>query len=199
MKNITKKWTTIIESVVVMVIITIWIIWMFEIYMSSMKFADSTWNRIQAISIAKEWLEAVTNIRDTNWILFLADTNNCWMVKDYDSSCISNSGKNFTTWSYIVYKDTDDRWYLSWRTTNWWDYANSTYRNEYRVFIDSNWLYNQTWTTVTKPLFTREIALSYSWTWTAFVKSIVNWADPAKTDWSHQIILETTLTNWIKN
>lgn len=47
-------------------------------------------------------MEAVENIRDTNWIKFSSDYENCWKVKNYDVGCIGFSGKNFSTGSYTL-------------------------------------------------------------------------------------------------
>lgn len=55
---------------------------------SSNKLADSTGKRIEAIQIARDGLEAFTNIRDTNWIKFAADYENCWNTLNYDSNCV---------------------------------------------------------------------------------------------------------------
>ena len=55
---------------------------------SSQKFSNATGNRIEAIQIARDGLEAMTNIRDTNWILYGADPENCWNTMNYSGSCV---------------------------------------------------------------------------------------------------------------
>jgi len=55
---------------------------------SSQKLANSTALRIEAIQIARDGLESFTNIRNTNWVRFAADYENCWNVLHYDINCI---------------------------------------------------------------------------------------------------------------
>ena len=55
---------------------------------SSQKLANSTEQRIEAIQIARDGIEAFINIRDTNWVLFAADYENCWNALNYDDTCI---------------------------------------------------------------------------------------------------------------
>ncbi len=202
----TKSWTTIIEAMIAMFIIIVWIIWVYTIYTKSQNLATSTENRIRAISIAREWIEAMQNIRDTNWILFWADPDNCWNVQDYNINCLWNSSYKIKPWDYKIYKDTDNRWKIfSWSTV-WSDYGSGTYRSDYEVKLDANWLYTQSWWTSFKPTFTRRIEISYidtDW-WSAdekdekmLVKSYVSWADNSKT-WFYTVTLENLLTNWKK-
>ncbi len=89
-----KNWTTIVEAMVVMLIVVIWIIWMYNIYSKSQNLSNTTQNRLIAIDIAREWIEAMTNIRDTNWMLFASNTDNCWNVLNYDSNCITTTNPN---------------------------------------------------------------------------------------------------------
>ena len=58
---------------------------------SSQKLAGSTGNKIEAIQIARDGLEAMMNIRDTNWLLFSADRKNCWNVRNYNVNCIGDT------------------------------------------------------------------------------------------------------------
>lgn len=197
-KNI--HWTTIVESIVVMFIIVIWVTWTYSIYTKSQNLINTTKNRLIATQIAREWIEAVMNIRDTNWKILWANTANCWMTKNYDSNCITNNNKNFTSWSYIAYIWPNNRWYLTQTTT--WNFSNPTYRNTHKINLDSNWLYTQSWwISMKNPLYTREIRLTPYW-WippTKYkVESIVRWTDSSKNSWNFEIKLETELTNWKK-
>lgn len=81
---------SIVEVMVVMVIVTTGIIGTYRILDSGQKLASTSENRIKAINIAREGIEAVENIRDTNWIKFSSDYNNCWRVKDYNPTCIGS-------------------------------------------------------------------------------------------------------------
>lgn len=61
---------------------------MFGILNSSQRLANTTGNRIQAIQIARDGIESMTNIRDTNWVKFPVDYENCWNTLNYDGLCI---------------------------------------------------------------------------------------------------------------
>lgn len=192
-----KKWTSIVEALVVMLIVVTWVVWMYNIYTNSIKVSESSSNRVKAIAIAREWIEAMTNIRDTNWLLFSANTTNCWNTLNYDSSCVT-SDIDISSWSYIIYKNSNDRWYLSWITLNW-NYSTWTYKNDFRVKIDNNWFYTQSGWTNFIPLFTREIKITYpNGTWSISIESIVRWTDNARNTWNYEVKLDTILTNWKK-
>lgn len=148
--------------------------------------------------MAKESIEAVSNIRDTNWLLFPANTKNCWNTPNYDSSCITTD-QDIAAGSYVVFRDNDNRWTLS-GTNVAGDYGSGNYRNAYKVSLDSNGFYTQSGGTTTKPLFTRELQISYpADAGTPIekmdIKSIVRWRD-ASGGLPHEIKLETSLTNW---
>lgn len=208
-----KKWTSIVESLLLMLIVIIWIVWMYWILTSSQKLSTSSQNKLTAISIAREWIEWVTNIRDTNWINFSSNINNCWMTYKYNRLCIIS---NWTIdrphtfledWSYTLRRN-NNRWILDLKDTPtnsfWVDYINN-----FQVFIDDKWFFTQTWATnpiwieETTPLFTREIRLIWrnpvAWVPQKYeIESIVRWVDRSK-EWYHEVILETVLTNWKKN
>lgn len=198
-----KSGTTIIESIVVMMIVVIWVIWMYNIFINSQNIAVSTWNRVQAISMAREWIEAVMNIRDTNWLLFAANTGNCWNTLNYDGNCII--GASWATMiqsgSYIIYKnDINSRWFLSSQATG--NFSDINYRNRFRVNMGTDGLYTQSWWVNFNPLFTREIKISYDDTILPLqkmkVESIVRWTDNARNSGNYEVILDTVLTNWKK-
>jgi len=209
--NKNKKATSIIEAIIMILILLIWILGLFNIYTKSYKLSTSTRNKIEAIEIAREWIEAMENIRNTNWVLLSADSKNCWNVLNYNKNCVWN---NWTTydikkWMYKIYTDSNWKWTLhktNSQTTK--NYKNNSYKNFFKVNLDTNWLYTQNWWTNFMPLYTREINISYpedtNWDWTKNsndekmkINSIVMWAD---SHWktAHIVNLETMLTNWKK-
>ena len=93
MKN-KKSAFSIIESVVVIAIKELWIIWVFWFFSRSRDFLDWVSAKIEAIEIAREWIEAVENIRNTNWLRFPCNKKFCWTVLNYNSSCILDNDQN---------------------------------------------------------------------------------------------------------
>jgi hypothetical protein len=215
-----RSWNSIIEVVVAMTIITFWLVWSYWILNSGQKLATSTENRIKWVNIAREWIELVQNIRDTNWIKFSSDYINCWNVKDYLwASCVwTNTNAWIPTGSYILKFDSWV-WKLVSKTT--WTYDTPAYKTDFPIYIWADWFSFQTpaWTStpcsVTNPndcktIFTREIQISYledDWTTVTAaltankmkVKSIVQWSDSSRNSWNYNITLETILTNWKKD
>lgn len=181
----------------------LWVIW------SGVDFAKSTEDNIKAINLAREWIEWMTNLRDTNWLRFSSDKRNCWKSLNYNGSCIGdNSFAGFiNTGSYILYLS-NWVWFLSGTTafpsfswgTDW-----STYKSIYQVWIDTDGYFSQTGSIPgnicnsglqvnCSTIFTREIQISVPWTSTGTISvvSIVRFF------WkrSQEVRLETTLTNW---
>jgi len=206
-----KKATSIIEAIIMILILLIWILWLFNIYKKSLNLSTNIKFKIQAIEMAREWIEAMENIRNTNWLLLWADPKNCWNTLNYDNLCVWDTwtSHDITAWLYKIYTDSNGRWLLSKSSSlTSKDYKNSDYRNFFKINKDSNWLYTQSWWTTFKPTFTREIDINYNtdtnWDWNKnsndkimTINSIVMWVDSSWT-WTHIIDLWTDLTNWKK-
>lgn len=210
-KNI--KWNSIIEVIVVIVVLTIWLVWSYSILNSWSKLALTTQNRIKAINIAREWIEAMQNIRDTNWIKFSSDYTNCWNVLNYDSTCIWNTWSTnnlISTWAYTISPNWA-LWYLTKIDDSPSIWSFSWVISKYPVYFDNNWLITQTWSYTQKcnniistsciTIFSREIIINYPDTWATSDKRIqitsrVKWVDWSKNWPPYQIDLSTILTNW---
>lgn len=202
--------TTIIESIVVMMIIVVWVVGMYNIFIKSQHIASSSSHRVEAIAMAREWIEALTNIRDTNWLLYGVNNKNCWHTLNYSGSCITANGTtnpftHINTGSYIIYRDTfSNRWHLANRAING-DYSTGTYKNDFRVNLEtigSGNFYTQSGWTNFSPLFTREIKISYldneNPPQKMKVESIVKWSDNARNGWNYEVKFDTILSNWKK-
>lgn len=200
--------TTIIESIVVMMIVVVWVIGMYNIFVKSQHISTSTSNRVQAIAMAREWIEALTNIRDTNWLLYGVNNQKCWHTMNYNGNCITAASwaTMIATGSYILYQNpSSNRWYLSWVTVIDDNYSTGTYRNDFRVNLEtvgSSNFYTQSGGTNFSPLFTREIKISYLDSFSPpqqmKVESLVRWSDSARSWWNYEVKFDTILTNWKK-
>lgn len=188
---------SIIEVMVVIVILTIGIVGAYGIVSRWQNVARTTEKRIQAINLAREGIEAVQNIRDTNWILFSSDYTHCWMSNKYIASgCIDNivPADSYSNGDYILMLDGNKRWIL-------------TSSPNTSIYLDANWLpeqwpasppttlCNTTTTKNCKTIFTRKITLSYPGVDKLKVTSLVSWRDQSSKN-PHDIKLETILTNW---
>jgi len=200
-----KKATSIVEAMIILLIISSWVTWMYLIFSKSNQLSGSIKNKIYWIQIAKQWIEAFTNIRNTNWLQFPSDYKNCWNTLNYNINCIWDNTTNYDiqSWSYIIYKWNNDLWYLSGATS--WTFWNWTYINDYKIWL-KNWIYSQSGSTEELlPIFTRELRISYldeDWTlWTDSnsvkikVISLVQWVDSSSQN-PHKVELEQILSNW---
>ncbi len=205
MFELNKKATSLVEVLVIMLIVSIWILWAFQLFSSGQKLSLNTKNKIQAISIAREGIEAMTNIRNTNWFLFSSDNSSCWNSFNYNENCIwdnhSNSTYYINSGSYIVYSSWA-KWFLGKPSTTETSYIKPAYRTAFKVNKTGSWFYTQSWWIEFKPIFTREIQISYSWDWAnAFsgsqmqINSKVYWSDSSSSE-VHKVILKTILTPW---
>lgn len=216
------KGSSLVEVMVIMIIVVSWVTWMYAIYWNSQKMSNNLDMKIQAIQIAREGIEAMTNIRDTNWKMLSTDNKNCWNTLNYDTNCVWN---NTTTTdikeaSYIIYQDnTDYKWKLD-EITLWnelRDYKTDTYRDDYKIFTtDSNgeWFYTQETTADTTKFtpFTREIIVTYfdsDKLWASYnpniatdsnwefmkITSKVMWVDSSR-EQPYSVEFETFLSNW---
>lgn len=113
-----RQANTLIEIMVVIVIVTVGIVGTYALLGSGSRLAASTQNRIQAIGMAREGMESVQNIRDTNWLRFSSDTKNCFATKDYNPSCIGNPSNPNSLYGtgYVLIRN-NDAWYLTGSTT----------------------------------------------------------------------------------
>ncbi len=207
-----KKASSIIEAMIVLLIITSGVTWVYLLMSSSQKLANSTGNRIEAIQIARDGLEAMTNIRDTNWILYGADPANCWNVMNYSGSCVWNTTAttditHSTSQGIRISRDTNNRFFI-WIQNHGGnnDYTDTWYLWLFEVFKDTRWFYTQNTGSWFYPRYTREIQVRYltpSWsTGTSNndrmeVKAIVQWQDPGSSD-IKKVEMDTLLTNWKK-
>ena len=104
---------------VVVVIVSVGIFGAYQVVNSGRVLATTTENRIEAISIAREGIEIVQNIRDTNWIKFSSDYLGCFDTLNYDTSCIGSreTGSTLTpsrigTGSYVLNR-TGNLWQMT--------------------------------------------------------------------------------------
>lgn len=204
MKKITihRAWATMVELMAALGILSLGITALLQTLWWGIRYANDTENNIKAINIAREWIEAVINIRDTNWLRFSSDRTNCWIVKDYQTTCIGNGAPPAITTGPYTIISANGAWYLSWvisgidPLTSW-----PAYKSQFQIGIDSNGFYTQTGITniscdsartkncVTN--FTREVYISTNPGIIA-IKSVARWYQERP----RSVTIETTLTNW---
>lgn len=100
-----SKAFTLIEMMIVVVIIWIWLLGVISTLSYSYKFLFNTKNKINAINIARAWVEQVFSIRNTNWQRWWGKKDQCWLkvdplVDEGTSGCENDTW--FGTWNYVL-------------------------------------------------------------------------------------------------
>lgn len=77
-----KKVFTVIEMLIVIWMIAWWLLVMYGVISYWINFVDYTRKKLIAINLAREWMETVYNIRDTNWTRWSWKRDKCWLKID---------------------------------------------------------------------------------------------------------------------
>jgi type II secretory pathway pseudopilin PulG len=101
---------TLTETIIALSIMAIGITIASTVILNSMRNLTNAKNRVTAINIAREGIEAVRNIRDTNWLYYSDKRRQCW---NHDPSAGDCDGLSpIPPDTYVVYKHTDQSWRL---------------------------------------------------------------------------------------
>jgi type II secretory pathway pseudopilin PulG len=107
---------TLIEVTITITILTIILSSIFGIIAQASSANVNVVNRVVALNIAREGIEAVRNIRDTNWLKYSGDRRGKWLcldTTDYQNACEENSPTLISGGIYTVdFSDTHGRYYL---------------------------------------------------------------------------------------
>ena len=116
-KNINNRGETILETVIAMGILAIGVTIASAIIGSSIRNMNASKNRIIAVNIAREGIEAMRNIRDTNWLKYRYKIRQCWNnnpPKDPITGCSGDINEAIKPNDYIIYKqEGTQRWRLN--------------------------------------------------------------------------------------
>ena len=107
------KGETIAETIIALSILAIGITLSTTLMGNSLRNINVSKSRVIAVNIAREGIEAVRNIRDTNWLKYSSKRRICWNnmpALNVESECSGNTLIN--SGDYIVYKDENHQWRL---------------------------------------------------------------------------------------
>jgi len=102
---------TLTETIIALSILALGVIIASTVIINSLRNMRNARNRIIAVNIAREGIEAVRNIRDTNWLLYSDRRRACWNHDPAISPCDGTTPIEPGT--YIVYKHTSQNWRLT--------------------------------------------------------------------------------------
>jgi type II secretory pathway pseudopilin PulG len=111
-KNFRKKGETIIEVLIAVVVSTLVLASTFLMLNRAISTNVNVRNRVVALNIAREGIESVRNIRDTNWLKYSGDRRTKWLCWDTvsDKNVCASGGTNssLSTGNYTIDYDSGD-------------------------------------------------------------------------------------------
>ena len=105
-----NKGETILETIIAVSILAIGVTLSSTLMASSLRNINTSKNRVIAVNIAREGIEAMRNIRDTNWLKFSGNARQCWnhLPSELDPGTCAEICDSITPpiipGDYIVYK-----------------------------------------------------------------------------------------------
>jgi len=115
LRGMNTRGETIAETIIALSVLAIGITLSSVLMSNSLRNINSSKNRVVAVNIAREGIEAMRNIRDTNWLKFSAQRRGCWnhMPAPAPDPCDGQTDGLIHAGTYIVYKDESFRWRLA--------------------------------------------------------------------------------------
>lgn len=206
MKNPQFKAFSIIEVIIWIFIFSIWLLSVYVLLQSAININSDNKNRIIASNLAREWVELVRNIRDSNY-----RTNHLWNnINPKIKANFNDSNNLFMIWLYYKVSNNFD-WNIAdfpiktEKISDFWEWeANINKMQNYRLCLDSenNYTNNCSWNK--KTIFYRYLKfekLDYVDSWTT--KTINSWFKViSKVFWYnkglHSTEIKTVITDYKK-
>lgn len=110
-----KKGETILETIIAMVILAVGVTTAGTIIGYSIRNMNGSKNRIIAVNVAREGIEAVRNIRDTNWLKYNSNRRGCWNhMPNIDPTVGCDGNTPIQPGRYLIYKQKNtERWIMA--------------------------------------------------------------------------------------
>ena len=95
-----KMWFTLAEVVIACSIFAIVVVWIILAINRSFIFMNNTKLSVRAANLAREWVEMMYNIRDTNWRIHSGERDKYWL--NLWDRTLWNEGNSFIKWFYVL-------------------------------------------------------------------------------------------------
>lgn len=157
LKNILKKYRgeSIIETIITIGIIVVSLVGIMSLFLGTIKLNQSIRERVIAINLAREGMEAVRYIRDTNWLIYSNNRRICWNLEsgNCNESGIEGVNDNYLSGYYTIEMNpTDFSWSIQTDNTEDVDLNN-------QLFLKDNFYCHDNTGTFTP--FLRQIEIRY--------------------------------------
>ncbi len=105
-----RRGETLIETIIALSVLAIGITIASSSIINSIRNMSNAKNRVIAVNIAREGIEDMHNIRDTNWLLYSDRRRECW---NHDPSIIPCEGlEPIPPGNYVIYRSAENNWKL---------------------------------------------------------------------------------------
>lgn len=146
-----KNWFTVIEILIILVFISVWIISLYSVISWAVSFTTTTKQRIIWINIAREWMESVFNIRDTNWQRRSGKKDQCWlktnpMIDEWSAGCENDQWMKTGNYKLLELKSWDQTYLSLSGNAQLLDLKNKKWYT-YKMCTDNKYWFNCTWST----------------------------------------------------
>ena len=148
-----KHWFTLAEVVIACSIFAIVVVWIIFAINRSFMFMNNTKLSVRAANFAREWVEMMYSIRDTNWRKHSWERDKYWL--NLWQTLPWNENRMFTKWIFVIkewkednnyYLYAEDLWLLEtnlndFYSDNWfWSSDYATYREKTKLNL--GWKYS---------------------------------------------------------
>lgn len=137
-QQLNKKGETLIEVIAALTSLVLAGIAAMTLIISVMSSTAISKEYLVAQNLAREGIEGVTNIRDTNWLLFPSGKTDCWMV--IDSSACPDTGPSIGA-DYLLIKAPEGNFELDGSKGQWNDDMNNN--QNFKIELNTAGIYEQ--------------------------------------------------------
>ncbi len=185
MRFSTKRWFTLREILLVVIVVSVGLMSVIVALTNGIKYVQKTRQRVIAINLAREGMEAIYQIRDTNWTRWAWVKDQCRLKIDpltdeWEEWCM-NDDVRFSTWNYLlqsIYNDWQTYFALTWRSDTIIDLSDGINDDEHAYALCQHTWYREacfSWETSTtsEGRYFRQI----EWIWLYRKNSTATWGE----------------------
>lgn len=195
-----KAWFSIIEILIWIFIFSLWLVSVYALILSTMKLNDYSKNSIIATNLAREWVEIVRNVRDSNY-------KNMFKWNKLPWNDVNNL---FQTW---VYYKVENNFSQDWdlvlfeKITDFWEWKNELNwkMRQYKLCLNSFNIYTYNCNSENKETYFYrylkfdDVTYSNSWSEVAMgdalkLTSKVIWYNR----WYHEVQIDSIITDFLR-
>ena len=148
MKFSTRRWSTFVkngftiwEVLIIIVVISVGLLSVLVVLTNWMTYVQKTRQKVIALNLAREWMEAIYQIRDTNrtrraWVKDQCRLKRDPLTDEWSSRCIDDEW--IRTGSYVLQRfitGWQEYFALTWRTFTWIDFSNGVDSGDYQFSL----------------------------------------------------------------